>query len=177
MEENDQNLYDQFDRLIARHGELINRLCMRRAGGNADRCAELRQDCYISLWHYLPKLREDANAFHETSWVVWHCRSVFSHLRYRRRTHLFLPLDDDMADTLGEPDDSHLRDTLDALAAHLTPYESRALYLMADDYSAEDIAKELGIKHRSAVLLRHRIIEKLRQKNNVNIKDNRKEPL
>ena len=61
MEENDQNLYDQFDRLIARHGELINRLCMRRAGGNADRCAELRQDCYISLWHYLPKLRKDAN--------------------------------------------------------------------------------------------------------------------
>ena len=102
MEDNERQLYDRFDSLIARHRDLIDRLCMRRALGNVSRCAELRQDCYISLWHYLPKLRENANPFHETAWVVWHCRSVFSHLRYRRRTHLFLPIDDNMADTISE---------------------------------------------------------------------------
>lgn len=178
MEDNERQLYDRFDSLIARHRVLIDRLCMRRALGDVNRCAELRQDCYISLWHYLPKLRDNANPFHETAWVVWHCRSVFLHLRYRRRTHLFLPLDDNMADwyackhlrvnpvevsTLSYPDDSHLRDTIDSLATLLTPHEQRAFYLMADDYSAEDMARELGIKHRSSVLLHHRIIEKLRQ--------------
>lgn len=162
MEDNERQLYDRFDSLIARHGGLIDRLCMRHAFGDVNRCAELRQDCYISLWHYLPGLRIGANAFHETAWVVWNCRSVFSHLRYRRRTHRFLPLDDNMADTLSEPDNSHLHDTLDSLATLLTPHERQAFYLMAEGYSAEDLAIELGIKHRSAVLLRHRIIEKLR---------------
>ena len=171
MKDNDRPQYDKFDRLIAQYGGLIERLCMRHASGDVSRCAELRQDCYIALWHYLPTLREGANTFHETAWVAWHCRSVFSHLRYRRRTHLFLPIDDNMADIVGEPDDSHLRDTIDSLAAHLTPHERRAFFLMADGYSAEDMARELGIKHRSAVLLRHRLVEKLR---NVCNNDNKK---
>ena len=163
MEDNNQQQYDKFDSLIARYKGLIDYLCMRRASGDENRCAELRQDCYLSIWHYLPTLREGCSSFHEAAWVVWHCRSVFSHLRYRRRTHTFLPLDENMADTIAESDNSQLRDTIDSLATHLTPHEHRAFYLMADGYSAEDIAKELGIKHRSAVLLRHRIIEKLKK--------------
>lgn len=47
-----------------------------------------------SAMHYLPTLRENSSSFHETAWVVWHCRSVFFHLRYRRCTHTFLPLDE-----------------------------------------------------------------------------------
>lgn len=58
-----------------------------------------------SEMHYLPTLRENSSSFHETAWVVWHCRSVFSHLRYRRRTHTFLPLDENMADTVAESDE------------------------------------------------------------------------
>ena len=162
MDNSDREQYDRYDCLIARHGALIERLCMRHAWGDTNRCAELRQECYISLWRYLPTLREGANAFQEKAWVAWHCRSVFSHLAYRRRTHQFLPLDDSMADTIAEPDDGHLLDTIDTLATLLTPHERRAFYLMADGYSAEDMARELGIKHRSAVLLRHRIIKKLR---------------
>lgn len=162
MDNNNRELYDKYDCMIARNGALIEWLCMRHAWGDTSRCAELRQECYISLWKYLPTLREETNVFQERAWVVLHCRSVFSHLAYRRRTHQFLPLDDSMADTIAEPDNSHLRDTIDTLAALLTPYERRAFYLMADGYSAEDMARELGIKHRSAVLLRHRIIKKLR---------------
>ena len=167
----DRRLYDKFDSLIARHRRLIDSLCIRHAYGDENRSAELRQDCYISLWHYLPGLREGASPFHEKAWVVWHCRSVFSHLGYRRRSHLFLPLDENMADTIGEADNTHLRETIEALAVLLTPYERQAFLLIADGYSAEDLAKKLGIKHRSAVLLRHRIIKKLRQY----INNNRKE--
>lgn len=165
MENNNLVAYEEFDSLIARHKSLINGLCMRYASGDETCCAELRQDCYISLWHYLPTLREGSSLIHETAWVIWHCRSVFSHMRYRRRTHQLLPfenLDEEMADTMAEPEDDGVHETLETLALHLTPEERDALFLMAEGYSAEELAQELGIKHRSAVQLRHRIIGKLR---------------
>lgn len=168
MDDNGRQLYNKFESLIASHRHLIDRLCVRHAFGDVGRCAELRQDCLISLWRYLPSLRDDASPFHERAWVIWHCRSVFSHLRYRRRTHRLLWFDANLPHTVTESENSHLRDTIDALATTLTPHERQAFYLMADGYSAEDMAKELGIKHRSAVMLRHRIIVKLRQKSNSN---------
>lgn len=179
MDDKNRQLYSKFDSLIASHRNLIDRLCMRHAFGDVERCAELRQDCYISLWRYLPTLRENASSFHERAWVAWHCRSVFSHLRYRRRTHRLLWIGENLTDTVLENESSHLRDTIDTLATTLTAHERQAFYLMADGYSAEDLAKELGIKHRSAVMLRHRIIAKLRQNSNsndINIEKQKEQP-
>ena len=162
MAANDQPTHPQFHALILRHRDLIERLCMRRASGDYHRCAELRQDCYISIWRHLASLRHDASPFQETLWVVWQCRSVFSRLRFLRRTHLFLPLDDSLADTLAAPDESSLRDYIDSLADILTPHERQALQLMAEGYNPDEMASELGIKPHSAVQLRYRIIAKLR---------------
>ena len=163
MAANDQPTHPQFHALILRHRDLIERLCMRRASGDYHRCAELRQDCYISIWRHLASLRHDASPLQETLWVVWQCRSVFSRLRFLRRTHLFLPLDDSLADTLAAPDESSLRDYIDSLADILTPHERQALQLMAEGYNPDEMASELGIKPHSAVQLRYRIIAKLRQ--------------
>ena len=163
MAANDQPTHQQFHALILRHRDLIERLCMRRASGDYHRCAELRQDCYISIWRHLASLRPDASPLQETLWVVWQCRSVFSRLRFLRRTHLFLPLDDSLADTLAAPDESSLRDYIDSLADILTPHERQALQLMAEGYNPDEMASELGIKPHSAVQLRYRIIAKLRQ--------------
>lgn len=179
MDDKNRQLYSKFDSLIASHRNLIDRLCMRHAFGDVERCAELRQDCYISLWRYLPTLRENASSFHERAWVAWHCRSVFSHLRYRRRFHKFLPLGDNVADVLSENEQNKLRETIENLSTQLTPHERQAFYLMADGYSAEELAKEMGIKHRSAVLLRHRIISKLRQNSNsndINVEKQKEQP-
>ena len=162
MAANDQPTHPQFHALILRHRDLIERLCMRRASGDYHRCAELRQDCYISIWRHLASLRHDASPLQETLWVVWQCRSVFSRLRFLRRTHLFLPLDDSLADTLAAPDESSLRDYIDSLADILTPHERQALQLMAEGYNPDEMASELGIKPHSAVQLRYRIIAKLR---------------
>ena len=162
MAANDQPTHQQFHALILRHRDLIERLCMRRASGDYHRCAELRQDCYISIWRHLASLRHDASPLQETLWVVWQCRSVFSRLRFLRRTHLFLPLDDSLADTLAAPDESSLRDYIDSLADILTPHERQALQLMAEGYNPDEMASELGIKPHSAVQLRYRIIAKLR---------------
>lgn len=165
MDDSETRLYEKYDSLIARYGDMIERFCMLRSMGNRSRCAELRADCYISLWRYLPSLREGASPRQEAAWVIWNCRSAFSHFRYRRQTHQFLPLSIDIADSVPAVDNTAedlLDETLDALSSLLTPRERQAFGLIAKGYSAEDLAKELGIKHRSAVLLRHRIIEKLR---------------
>ena len=162
MAANDQPTHPQFHALILRHRDLIERLCMRRASGDYHRCAELRQNCYISIWRHLASLRPDASPLQETLWVVWQCRSVFSRLRFLRRTHLFLPLDDFLADTLAAPDESTLRDYIDSLADILTPHERQALQLMAEGYNPDEMASKLGIKPHSAVQLRYRIIAKLR---------------
>lgn len=162
MAANDQPTHDQFHALILRHRDLIERLCMRRAAGDYHRCAELRQDCYISIWRHAASLRPDATPLQETLWVYWQCRSVFSRLRTLRRSLHFIPLDNAMANTIAAPDETTLHDYIDSLADILTPYERHALQLMAEGYNPDDMARELGIKTHSAVQLRYRIKAKLR---------------
>ena len=162
MAANNQPTHDQFHALILRHRDLIERLCMRRAAGDYHRCAELRQNCYISIWRHAASLRPDATPLQETLWVVWQCRSVFSRLRFLRRSLLFVPLDDTLADSRAAPDESSLRDYIDSLADILTPHERQALQLIADGYNPDDMARELGIKSHSAIQLRYRIKVKLR---------------
>lgn len=162
MAANDQPTHQQFHALILRHRDLIERLCMRRASGDYHRCAELRQDCYISIWRHAASLRPDATPLQETLWVYWQCRSVFSRLRFLRRSLHFIPLDDALANTIDEYDESTLRDYIDSLADILTPYERQALQLMAEGYNPDDMARELGIKPHSAIQLRYRIKAKLR---------------
>lgn len=162
MAANDQPTHEQFQALILRHRDLIERLCMRRASGDYRRCAELRQDCYISIWRHAASLRPDATPLQERLWVYWQCRSVFSRLRFLRRSLHFIPLDDSLADTIATPDETTLRDYIDSLAEILTPYERQALQLMAEGYNPDDMARELGIKPHSAAQLRYRIKAKLR---------------
>ena len=162
MDASNKPTHEQFQALILRHRDLIERLCMRRASGDYHRCAELRQDCYISIWRHATSLRPDSTPLQETLWVVWQCRSVFSRLRYLRRTLHFIPLDDAQADTIATHDESTLSDHIDSLADILTPYERQALRLMVDGYNPDDMARELGIKPHSAIQLRYRIKVKLR---------------
>ncbi|MBR6900036.1 MAG: hypothetical protein IKN29_07090 [Bacteroidales bacterium] len=133
METGMQQPYGRFDALIARHRQLIHNMCMRRADGNVGRCAELVQDCYIALWHYLPSLREEASHLQEAAWVAWQCRSVFS--RRGKASPSLLPIDDYMAGPLVPDDDDPLRERIDAMAKVLTPHERHALELMAEGYS------------------------------------------
>ncbi|MBQ9587532.1 MAG: sigma-70 family RNA polymerase sigma factor [Bacteroidales bacterium] len=163
MEDIERQLYDKFDNLISKYGPLIERLCIRFASGDEYLCAELRQVCYICIWHYLPNLRAGSNNFQERAFVVWHCRSVFSHRRYSRLEIPFQPLDKTMEAIASECHDNDARIVIDELAMRLNPHERRAFLLMAEGYGAKEIAIELGIKHRSAVILKHRIMVKLRR--------------
>lgn len=158
----DRTTYNNFELLVGRHRGLIRRLCWWRSSGDESLCDDLVQECYLAMWEHYGTLRPDVAKLQEVAWVVWQCRSVFSRLRFLRRTHLFLPLDDSLADTLAAPDESSLRDYIDSLADILTPHERQALQLMAEGYNPDEMASELGIKPHSAVQLRYRIIAKLR---------------
>lgn len=159
-----QPSHEQYRDLIERHKALIERLCMSRALGDYHRCAELRQECYISIWRHQPSLRPDATAQQEAVWVYWQCRSAFSRRRLLQRANL---VSLDQAPTAAviaaaEPDPYGGLD-LEPFADMLTPHEFRALALMAEGYSPGEMASILGIKPRSAIQLRHRIITKLRK--------------
>lgn len=153
-----------FEQLIERHRTQIERLCMSRALGDYHLCAELRQECYISIWRHQPSLRPDATAQQEAMWVYWQCRSAFSRRRLLQRANL---VSLDQAPTAAviaaaEPDPYGGLD-LEPFASLLTPHEFRALALMAEGYAPDEMASILGIKPRSAIQLRYRITAKLRK--------------
>lgn len=158
MEE--KGTYELFDRLVKENRAMIERMCARRAGGDAERAAELRQDCLIAVWHRLPSLRPGALRLQEAAWVAWQCRSVFSRMRFDRG--LWVPIDDKIAESLAVSPEDNPREVIDLLASGLTDHERRMLDLMLEGRDASEVAKAMGIKQRSAVILRHRVIKKMK---------------
>ena len=157
--------YEQFDDLINRYRKLIRKLCWRHSSGSESQCNELVQDCYISIWSHLPSLRPDAHPLQRTAWVVLQCRSVFSHRR-RSKPPEWLPIDEQLADTLPAPDDSSRKELLEEFAADLPPNERRLLELMLEGCDQNEIAEELAISVEAAKKKRQRLIKKIQKKYN-----------
>lgn len=157
--------YEQFDDLINRYRKLIRKLCWRHSSGSESQCDELVQDCYISIWSHLPSLRPDAHPLQRTAWVVLQCRSVFSHRR-RHKPPDWLPIDEQLADSLPAPDDTGRKELIEDYAADLSPNERRLLTLMMEGCGQKEIAEELGVSIEAAKKMRQRLIKKIQKKNN-----------
>ena len=157
--------YEQFDDLINRYRKLIRKLCWRHSSGSESQCDELVQDCYISIWCHLPSLRPAAHPLQRTAWVVLQCRSVFSHRR-RSKPPEWLPIDEQLTDTLPAPDDSSRKELLEEFAADLPPNERRLLELMLEGCDQNEIAEELAISVEAAKKKRQRLIKKIQKKYN-----------
>ena len=161
---NERKKYELFDNLTGRYRKLIRKLCWRHSLGSEKLCDELVQDCYISIWCHLPSLRPEAHICQQTAWVVLQCRSVFSH---RRRCKLpeWLPIDEQMADTIPAPDDTSRRELIEEYAANLNPNERRLFYLMVDGYRQKEIAEEMGMSIEAVKKMRQRLIKKIQKQN------------
>ena len=157
--------YEQFDDLINRYRKLIRKLCWRHSSGSESQCDELVQDCYIAIWCHLPSLRPAAHPLQRTAWVVLQCRSVFSHRR-RSKPPEWLPIDEQLTDTLPAPDDSSRKELLEEFAADLPPNERRLLELMLEGCDQNEIAEELAISVEAAKKKRQRLIKKIQKKYN-----------
>ena len=66
-----------------------------------------------------------------------------------------------------------IRDYIESLATILNSHERRAVELMAEGYTPDEMARELGIKTPSATQLRYRIIAKLRRHYKTENKNNK----
>ena len=135
--------YDEFDRLMQKHGAYIRRLCWWRSSGRSEDCADLIQECLLHLWHYRHTLRPDSTESQERLWVKYHCRSVFSHQK----------------DTRNED----RRRMLEEMAYVLNEQERRVMTLLLDGYTRPEIAEMLGTTAKHVSQIRYRIIEKMKK--------------
>ena len=164
----DRTIYNNFELLVGRHRGLIRRLCWWRSSGDESLCDDLVQECYLAMWEHYGSLRPDVAKLQEVAWVVWQCRSVFSH--HDREpgnagTHIRI---DRMMFNIADDDVRAPRDvaeTLDELATLLTPDEQRLFALMRQDLTDLEIAERLGLKPRTVREKQRIIIDKLREYN------------
>ena len=158
----DSTKYDNFELLIERHRGLIRKLCWWRSSGNEDLCDDLVQECYLAIWQHLDSLRPDVVKLQEAAWVVWQCRSVFSH---GDREITLPPADERLFDHLPAPNANETREILDDLAQALTPDEQHLFALMRQDLTELEIAERLHLKPRTVRGHQRQIIDKLREYN------------
>ena len=93
------------------------------------------------------------------------CRSVFSHRR-RHKPPDWVPIDEQLADSLPAPDDTGRKELIEDYAADLSPNERRLLTLMMEGCGQKEIAEELGVSIEAAKKMRQRLIKKIQKKNN-----------
>lgn len=156
----DRTKYDNFELLVGRHRGLIRKLCWWRSSGNEILCDDLVQECYLAIWQHFDSLSPDVAKLQEAAWVVWQCRSVFSHVD---RKGILPTADVSLFDHLPAPDHNETREILDDLAQLLSPDEQRLFALMRQDLTDLEIAERLGLKTRTVREHQRAIIEKLRQ--------------
>ncbi len=163
----DRTKYDNFELLVGRHRGLIRKLCWWRASGDEVLCDDLVQECYLAIWLHFDSLRPGIAKLQEAAWVVWQCRSVFSHGERKNGLDPLSNLSDlsDRFDLSDRTDTTKTRETLDDLALALTPDEQRLFALMRQDLTDLEIAERLGRKTRTVREKQHIIIDKLREYN------------
>ncbi|MBR1549423.1 MAG: sigma-70 family RNA polymerase sigma factor [Bacteroidales bacterium] len=151
--------YDDFDRLVHRHGSYIRRLCWWQSSGRSEDCADLIQDCLLDLWHHRHTLRPDASEAQERLWVKFRCRSVFSH---RKETWPYELATLDEARTVADESEDKRR-LLEDMACGLNEREHQVLTLILDGYSRQEIAELLDLTPKHVSQIRFRIVEKMKK--------------
>lgn len=160
--------YNNFELLVERHRGLIRKLCWWRSSGDEVLCDDLVQECYLAMWEHYGTLRHDVAKVQEAAWVVWQCRSAFSH---RDRKNDFYRLTDptdlsDLPEMSDQSDTTETREILDDLAQTLNTDEQRLFALMRQDLTDLEMAERLHLKPRTIREHQRQIIEKLRHHSN-----------
>ena len=152
----------RYTALLLRHRKLVWRQCMKYAGDDMDRCADLVQEVSLSLWERFGRLRPGASFLEERAWVAWCTRTVLHDL-HRRRPPDSVPLADWMAECI--PDDSGGgSDTVEELLSCLSEEERRLLQMRLDGYRADEIGERMGLTRNNVYQRIYKIIKKLKDK-------------
>ena len=151
--------YEDFDRMLARNRQLIDRTCWYFADSDTFLYQELVQQVRIALWTRRHSLREGSNRRMEKAWVLWQCRSVFSHHKRHKRIDT-VPLDEELF-LSEEREDA--RELVEELAVELSPEERQLLDLLLEGYKINEIALMLNSSSSSIHRNIYGMVEKMRQ--------------
>lgn len=162
MNSHEEPTYEQFDTLVEHYGMLIRKLCWLHSSGSAAVCDELVHECYASIWSHLASLRPQSHQLQQSAWVVWQCRSVFSH-RHRGKSPDREPLNDQMRDPSEFTDMTDQRELIDELAVTLSPKERTLLDLTLEGYSRKEIGEKMDMEIEAVKKMKQRLIAKMAQ--------------
>jgi len=98
----------------------------------------------------------------QVAWVVWQCRSVFSHRR-RRQSPDWLPLSDQIVDSIPSVDEDVSRERIEELAVGLSDRERQTFRLILEGFHQREIAEKMGTTPDNVNKTRQRIIFKMQQ--------------
>lgn len=160
--QDEERIKKEFEQLMVRHGKIVEFLCRRASYGREVICQELVQECYVALLRHLMERRVEGMEKGERAWVSMQCRSAIDSYRRKRKRADIVSVHDGMEELLTATHEVTGL-TVDELAASLEGAERRCFLLMAEGLSDEELERELGLKHRSVIQMRHNIRKKLEQ--------------
>ncbi|MCR9280023.1 MAG: sigma-70 family RNA polymerase sigma factor [Pseudomonadaceae bacterium] len=148
---------DRFERWLAQHGALIERIC-RLYGRTIEERDDLRQDIHLAIWRSLATYRGDAS---EVTWIYRVALNVALSAERKRSPEA----DDTDVDELPATarDDDSRRQWLYARLRELTPADRSLAVLVLDGNSYADISEVLGISVSNVGVRINRLKGKLKK--------------
>lgn len=149
------------EHLLMRNRWLIEFICKQASYGDPVVCAEMIRECYTTIWRRKATLPPGAGFLEERSWIFWQCRSTVSHHR-RRNRQWWVPLDERLAETLADTDNSETRELLEEMASDLNEQERMLLDLILEGFNNDEIATITGLDLNRILSLRRSMLHHMR---------------
>lgn len=135
---------DRYLALIESHKNTIFWLCFRYARFRRDRTLDYQQDVLERLWRTLDTLPPDSSHASEQAWVRMQARSALGARLRDIPPSQPLPLDA-VKELPVDNRQQEYRELLDELMVHLPAADHYLLLQQCRGYSADELARELGI--------------------------------
>ena len=152
----------EFEQMLRRSRCILYKVCLAFTDQQADNVDDLYQEIVCNLWRGWPKFRGESDP---TSWVYRIALNTAGmELRKRKQNerYEFIPLDENLADTLAEETDPR-REHLYNLTDQLPDDEKKLLLLHLDYLSNAQIADILSTTEAAVKQRLYRIRQKLIQ--------------
>ncbi len=155
------NPHEPFTVFLRSHSNLIWSMCRDASHGNWEQCRDLFQDVSLRLWQHFDELRPDAQPHERKAWVEWQTRHVLEHAGRRQRPEPLSELPEQVdGDALV---DVEIRTLINDLLVQMQPDERQLVQMRLEGYSANEIAKEMGLSRDAVYQRMHRALAKARK--------------
>ena len=153
--------YNEYERFMVSHRQTVWQICFRFAKGDQDRCRDLVQEVYLTLWLKFDQLRDDASERGRMAWLRRVARNVLIDLHRKEKDAVFYDISN-LPDIPENPHQDVLSETIEEMTELLSDSERQLVQMRLDGYNASEIASALNIKSDAVYQRFCRIIKKLK---------------